>query len=148
MVLKIDKENEKFSLGIKQLHPNPWDDISQKYPPGTEIEGSVTGVTDFGAFVRLEEGIEGLVYSSEIAQERVENPADHVREGESVRAIVIRVDPAEQKISLSMKAVHDQAEREALKQQAAQQATSQKATLGDLLAEKLAQKESEQSSEE
>jgi small subunit ribosomal protein S1 len=148
LVLKIDKENEKFSLGIKQLQPNPWDDISQKYPPGTEIEGNVTGVTDFGAFVRLEEGIEGLVYSSEIAQERVETPGDHVREGESVRAIVIRVDPGEQKISLSMKAVHDQAERAALKQQAAQQATSQKATLGDLLAEKLAAKESEQSSEE
>ncbi len=143
VVLKIDKENEKFSLGIKQLEPNPWDDIQKKYPAGTEIEGTVTGVTDFGAFVRLDEGVEGLVYSSEIAAERVENPSDHVREGETVKAIVVRVDPAEQKISLSMKAVHDKAEREALKQLAAQQSTSQKATLGDLLAEKLAAKTDE-----
>jgi small subunit ribosomal protein S1 len=145
VVLKIDKENEKFSLGMKQLEPNPWDDIQKRFPPGSEVEGPVTGVTDFGAFVRLEDGVEGLVYSSEIAQERVENPSDHVREGETVRVIVVRVDPAEQKISLSMKAVHDQTERKALKEMAAQQSTSQKATLGDLLASKLAAKESEES---
>jgi small subunit ribosomal protein S1 len=143
VVLKIDKENEKFSLGIKQLQPNPWDDIQRKYPPGTEVEGVVTGVTDFGAFVKLEEGVEGLVYSSEIAQERVEKPADHVQEGQTVKAIVVRVDPGEQKISLSMKAVHDKEERAALRQIAQQQSTSQKATLGDLLAGKLGKKSSE-----
>jgi len=148
VVLKIDKENEKFSLGVKQLQPNPWDDIQRKYPTGSEIEGVVTGVTDFGAFVRLEEGVEGLVYSSEIAAERVEKPADHVQEGQTVKAIVMRVDPSEQKISLSMKAVHDKEQRAALKQLAAQQSASQKATLGDLLAEKLARKGSEESSEE
>ncbi len=74
VVLKIDKENEKFSLGIKQLQPNPWDEISRRYPIGTEITGEVTSVTDFGAFVKLEEGIEGLVYSSELSAERVEKP--------------------------------------------------------------------------
>jgi small subunit ribosomal protein S1 len=147
VVLKIDKENEKFSLGVKQLEPNPWDDIQKKYPGGSEIEGPVVNVTDFGAFVRLEDGVEGLVYVSEMAAERVEKPSDVVKEGDTVKAIVVRVDPAEQKISLSMKAVHDREEREALKQMAAQQSTSQKATLGDLLAEKLAEK-SEQSSEE
>ena len=63
-MLKIDKENEKFSLGIKQLEANPWDDIQKKYPMGNEIEGEVTNVTDFGAFVRLEDGIEGLIYTS------------------------------------------------------------------------------------
>jgi len=147
VVLKIDKENEKFSLGIKQLEPNPWEDIQKRYPLGTEIEGEVTNVTDFGAFVRLEEGIEGLVYTSEIAKERVEDPKDHVREGQSVRAIVKRVDPAEQKISLSMKAVDDKEERQALQELAAKQASSQKATLGDLLAEKLGRKESEPSEE-
>jgi small subunit ribosomal protein S1 len=145
VVLKIDKENEKFSLGIKQLQPNPWDDIQRKYPPGTEIEGVVTGVTDFGAFVRLEEGVEGLVYSSEIAAERVEKPSDHVKEGETVKAIVVRVDPSEQKISLSMKAVHDKEERAALRQVAQQQSSSQKATLGDLLATKLGRKPGEPS---
>lgn len=137
VVLKIDKENEKFSLGIKQLQPNPWDDIQRRYPAGTEIEGQVTSVTDFGAFVKLEEGIEGLVYSSEIAKERVEKPSDHVQEGQTVKAIVMRVDPGEQKISLSMKAVNDREERAALERIAREQSTSQRATLGDLLAEKL-----------
>ena len=66
VVLKIDQENEKFSLGIKQLTANPWDGIKRKYPVGTEVTGEVTSVTDFGAFVKLEEGIEGLIYSSEL----------------------------------------------------------------------------------
>jgi small subunit ribosomal protein S1 len=140
VVLKIDKENEKFSLGIKQLEPNPWDDIQKKYPIGSEITGPVTSVTDFGVFVRLDEGIDGLVYSSELAAERVENPADVFQEGQEVTALVVKVDPSEQKISLSIRAVNDKAERKALQELAAQQSQTQTTTLGDLLAEKLAQK--------
>jgi small subunit ribosomal protein S1 len=140
LVLKIDKENEKFSLGIKQLEPNPWDGIQKKYPMGTEIKGPITSVTDFGVFVRLDEGIEGLVYSSELAAERVENPAEQFEAGQEVTALVVKVDPNEQKISLSIRAVTDKAERGALKELAAQQSSSQTTTLGDLLAEKLAQK--------
>ncbi|MEM7413582.1 MAG: 30S ribosomal protein S1 [Myxococcota bacterium] len=139
-VLKIDKENEKFSLGIKQLQDNPWNEILQKYPVGSEINGAVTNVADFGAFVRLEDGIEGLIYSSELAQERVENPSDVVSEGQEVTALVTRVDPMEQKISLSIKALTDKEQRESLKKLAAQQSATQTTTLGDLLAEKLAQK--------
>ena len=137
IVLKIDKENEKFSLGIKQLTPNPWDDIQRTYPLGTEIEGEVTSVTDFGAFVRLEGGIEGLVYTSELSPEPVEKPADVVKAGDRVKALVTRIDPNEQKISLSIKAVHDQQQRQALSELAAQQSRTQRSTLGDLLAEKL-----------
>lgn len=148
VVLKIDKENEKFSLGIKQLETNPWDDIQKRYPIGTEVDGEVTNVTDFGAFVRLEEGIEGLVYSSELAQERVENPSDVVSAGQTVKALVTKVDPAEGKISLSIRAVHDKSERAALKQQAEVQSRQQTATLGDLLKEKLAQKEAEGASDD
>jgi small subunit ribosomal protein S1 len=148
VVLKIDKENEKFSLGIKQLEANPWDDIRKRYPIGTEIEGEVTNVTDFGAFVRLEEGIEGLVYSSELAQERVDKPSDVVSAGERVKALVTKVDPAEGKISLSIRAVHDQEERQALKRMAEQQSRQQTATLGDLLKQKLAEKEADASGEE
>jgi small subunit ribosomal protein S1 len=140
LVLKIDKENEKFSLGIKQLEPNPWDGIQKKYPMGTEIKGPITSVTDFGVFVRLDEGIEGLVYSSELAAERVENPAEQFEAGQEVTALVVKVDPNEQKISLSIRAVTDKAERSALKELAAQQSSSQTTTLGDLLADKLAQK--------
>jgi small subunit ribosomal protein S1 len=137
IVLKIDKENEKFSLGIKQLTPNPWDDIQRTYPLGTEIEGEVTSVTDFGAFVRLADGIEGLIYTSELAQEPVAKPSDVVNPGDRVKALVTRVDPGEQKISLSIKAVHDQQQRQALNDLAAQQSRTQRSTLGDLLAEKL-----------
>ena len=140
VVLKIDRENEKFSLGIKQLEANPWDDIQKKYPLGSEITGQVTNVTDFGAFVKLEEGIEGLVYSSELAQERVENPSDVVSVGQDVTAIVTKVDPMDQKISLSIKAVSDREQREALKKLATQQAATQTTTFGDLLKEKLAEK--------
>ena len=138
VVLKIDKENEKFSLGIKQLEPNPWDGIQKKFPIGSEITGAVTSVTDFGVFVRLEDGIEGLVYSSELAAERIEKPQDHFQDGQEVTALVVKVDPSEQKISLSIRAVTDKAERSALKELAAQQSSSQTTTLGDLLAEKLA----------
>jgi len=143
VVLKIDKENEKFSLGIKQLQPNPWDDIQRRYPLGSEVEGEVTNVADFGAFVRLEEGIEGLIYTAELAAEPVARPSDVVKPGDRVRAIVTRVDPNEQKISLSIKAIHDQQTRQALAEQAAQQSKSQRSTLGDLLAEKLGRKAEE-----
>jgi small subunit ribosomal protein S1 len=140
VVLKIDKQSEKFSLGIKQLEPNPWDDIQKKYPIGSEITGPVSNVTDFGVFVKLEEGIEGLVYSSELAAERVEKPEEVFTAGQDVTALVVKVDPAEQKISLSIRAVTDKAERKALEDLAVQQSQTQTTTLGDLLAEKLAQK--------
>lgn len=148
VVLKIDKDNEKFSLGIKQLEANPWEDISKRYPIGTEIEGEVTNVTDFGAFVRLEDGIEGLVYSSELAQERVEKPSDVVTAGQTVKALITKVDPGEQKISLSMRAVDDKAERAALQKVAKEQSRQQTATLGDLLKEKMAAKKAEASGDE
>jgi small subunit ribosomal protein S1 len=143
VVLKIDKENEKFSLGIKQLQDNPWDEILKKYPTGSEITGTVTSLADFGAFVKLEEGIEGLIYNSELATERVENASEVVKEGQEVTALVTKVDPLEQKISLSIRALTDKEQRAALKKMAAQEAASQTTTLGDLLAEKLAQKTEE-----
>ena len=142
VVLKIDKENEKFSLGIKQLQPNPWDGIRKKFPVGSEIKGAVTSVTDFGVFVRLEDGIEGLIYSSELAAEKIEDPTQHFQEGQEVTALVTKVDPAEQKISLSIRALTDKEERAALKEQAAKEAKSQTTTLGDLLSRKLAETES------
>jgi small subunit ribosomal protein S1 len=143
VVLKIDRENEKFSLGIKQLSPNPWDGIKRKYPVGSEVTGEVSSVADFGAFVKLEEGIEGLIYTSELATEKVENPASVVSPGQSVTALVTKVDPVEQKISLSIRALTNKEEREALKRFAAQQAASQTTTLGDLLKEKLGRKSDE-----
>jgi small subunit ribosomal protein S1 len=143
VVLKIDRENEKFSLGIKQLTANPWDGIKRKYAVGTEVTGEVTSVTEFGAFVRLEEGIEGLIYSSELSAEKVDKPADVVSAGQSVTALVTKVDPVDQKISLSIRALTDKEERATLKRLAAEQAASQTMTLGDLLKEKLGKKSEE-----
>ena len=140
LVLKIDKENEKFSLGIKQLESNPWEEILKKYPVGEEVTGEVTNVADFGAFVKLEEGIEGLIYSSELSTERIDNPEEVVQPGQQVTALVTKVDPREQKISLSIRALTDREQRDSLKKLAKQQATRQTTTLGDLLADKLATK--------
>jgi len=137
VVLKIDKENEKFSLGIKQLEANPWDGISKKFGVGSEVTGPVTSVTDFGVFVQLEDGIDGLVYSSELAAERIENPADVFKPGQEVTALVVKVEPEEQKVSLSIRALTNKEERRALKALAEQESQTQTTTLGDLLAEKL-----------
>ncbi|MDH3211078.1 MAG: 30S ribosomal protein S1 [Myxococcales bacterium] len=143
VVLKIDKENEKFSLGIKQLEANPWEELLKRYPVGGEVTGQVVRVADFGAFVELEPGIEGLIYSSDLSTENVGNPAEVVQPGQEVTALVMKVDPVEQKISLSIRALTDKEQREALKRVAAQQSQSQTTTLGDLLAEKLARKAEE-----
>ncbi len=127
----MDKENEKFSLGVKQTLRNPWDDIPEKFPIGSKITGKVTSIADFGVFVEVEEGIEGLVYASEVGKD-IEDIREVVKEGDEVEALVVRVDPAEQKIALSMRAVHDREERKAIDRVAAQ-SRSQSATLGDLL---------------
>ncbi|MGE4652479.1 MAG: 30S ribosomal protein S1 [Myxococcota bacterium] len=140
VVLKIDKDNEKFSLGIKQLEPNPWDEILKKYTVGSEVTGTVSSVVDFGAFLKLEDGIEGLIYTAELSTERVEKPGDFAKEGDEITALVMKVDPVEQKIALSIRALTDREQREALKK-VAQQSASQTTTLGDLLAEKLAEKQ-------
>jgi len=139
IVLRIDKENERFSLGIKQLEKNPWEHIEARYPIGSEVRGVVTNITEFGVFVKLEEGIDGLVYLSEITKERVEDPRSVVKEGDEVTAVVIKVDPKDQKIGLSMKAVTDKEARAALKEAMSRQESNPSSTLGDALREKLAQ---------
>ncbi|HIF98242.1 MAG TPA: 30S ribosomal protein S1 [Myxococcales bacterium] len=143
VVLKIDKDNEKFSLGIKQLEVNPWESISKKFGVGSEVTGPVTSVTDFGVFVRLEDGIDGLVYSSELAVERIENPSEVFKPGQEVTALVVKVEPEEQKVSLSIRALSDKEERRALKTLAEQESQTQTTTLGDLLAEKLGKQSDE-----
>ncbi len=135
VVLKIDKENERFSLGVKQLEPDPWVAAVNKYPTGTTIEGTITNVTDFGVFVQLEEGIEGLVHISEISKEKIDTPAGMFNVGDTLQAMVISVSPGDRKIALSIKALEegDDAEiREGYEQQK-QQTPSAPSTIGDLL---------------
>jgi small subunit ribosomal protein S1 len=110
MVISIDKENQKFCLGIKQLAEDPWKKIETRLPVGTVIEAEVVRVTDFGAFVELETGIEGLVHISELSEERVEKPEDVVKKGDAVKAMVISLDKDAKKIALSMKAAANAAE--------------------------------------
>src|SRR3954452_22486028 len=132
VVLNIDVENERFSLGIKQLQPDPWDTLSERTPVGSRVKGKITKTTDFGAFVEIEPGIEGLVHVSELREERVENPRDVVNEGQEVDVKIIDINSQDRKIALSMKALLHEGDddyREYLKKQA----EGAKARLGDLM---------------
>src|SRR5438445_10944466 len=103
-VLDIDWERERISLGLKQLQPYPWKNVAAKYPVGTRVQGKVVSITNYGAFVELEPGIEGLVHISEMSWTRnVRHPSKLVSIGETIEAVVLKVDESEEKISLGMK---------------------------------------------
>src|SRR2546428_503922 len=103
-VLDIDWERERISLGLKQLQPYPWKNVAAKYPVGTRVQGKVVSITNYGAFVELEPGIEGLVHISEMSWTRnVRHPSKLVSIGETIEAVVLKVDETEEKVSLGMK---------------------------------------------
>jgi small subunit ribosomal protein S1 len=118
IVLKIDKENERFSLGIKQLRPDPWETVPQRYKAGQVVTGTITSLTDFGAFVELEEELEGLIHISELGtgEQKIGHPSDAVKAEDKVTVIILNVDPRERKIGLSIKALRRKKEREEIKQ--------------------------------
>jgi small subunit ribosomal protein S1 len=103
IVLDIDKENERFSLGIKQLQSDPWQTVAERYDVGKEITGTVTNVTDFGVFVELEEGIEGLVHVSEISKEKIKTPVGMYNVGDVITARVMNINSDDRRIGLSIK---------------------------------------------
>jgi small subunit ribosomal protein S1 len=111
-VLGVNVENARFSLGIKQLTTDPWKIIAQRYPVGSRIKGQVTSVPDFGVFVRIEEGVEGLIHVSQLSTERVDKPSSLFKVGDEVEAEVINIDPAERKIGLSIRALRKSEERQ------------------------------------
>ena len=111
IVLNIDKDNERFSLGIKQLESDPWESIPQRYPMGSVVSGPITNVTDFGLFVELEEGIEGLVHVSEISKDKIKSPVGQFKPGDKIAAKVINISPKDRKIGLSVKKVDEHDER-------------------------------------
>ena len=135
VVLKIDKENERFSLGVKQLEPDPWQAASSNYPIGSTVEGTITNVTDFGVFVQLEEGIEGLVHVSEISKDKVKTPVGMFNVNETLTAMVINVSADDRKIGLSVKALQEKDDNDgAIPEEYLQKAQSSgPSTLGDLL---------------
>jgi small subunit ribosomal protein S1 len=107
-VLKFDKEKQRVSLGFKQLTPDPWLDASERYPVGAHVKGRVLSVTDYGAFVELEQGIEGLVHLSEMTwSKRLKHPSKLVKPGDEVETVVLSVNPADRRISLGMKQLLD-----------------------------------------
>ena len=111
IVLNIDKENERFSLGVKQLSPDPWEEIPERYPVGNSVVGTVTNVTDFGLFVEIEEGIEGLVHVSEISKEKIKTPVGLFQEGQEVTAKVVNIGKEERKIGLSLKRLDEEEDK-------------------------------------
>jgi small subunit ribosomal protein S1 len=103
-VLNIDREKEKIALGLKQKENSPWQDIEKKYPPNTRVKGSVTNIMTYGAFVKLEEGVEGLVHISEMSwTRRINHPSEMVSIGEEVEVVVLDINKDKQEISLGMK---------------------------------------------
>jgi small subunit ribosomal protein S1 len=106
-VLDIDRERQRISLGLKQTQSDPWQQVVDMYDQGDVIEGKVTKVVTFGAFIEVVPGVEGLVHISELAQHHVENPREVVTQGESVRAKIIEMDPERRRLSLSLKRVDE-----------------------------------------
>ena len=134
VVLKIDKENERFSLGVKQLEPDPWQAAANNYPIGSTVEGTITNVTDFGVFVQLEEGIEGLVHVSEISRDKVKTPVGMFTVADTLQAMVINVSADDRKIGLSVKALEEKDNNDGeVPEEYAQKQTAGPSTFGDLL---------------
>jgi len=136
VVLNIDKDSERFSLGIKQLTSDPWDEIPQKYKPGTRVTGTVTNVTDFGLFLELEEGIEGLVHISEIAKDKRGNPMARFQVDDVIQAKVLNVSREDKKIGLSIRKLEEGDDKEIFRSYLDnhKEATS---NLGELLREEM-----------
>ena len=128
-VLTVDQENEKFTLGIKQLVEDPWTHVPTTYPVGCTVKGIVTNITDFGLFVEVEEGVEGLVHVSELGLKKVKTPAEMFQEGQEIEAKVIHVSAEERRLGLSIKQTREEKGKEY--HTGPQEAGSQ--NLGDLL---------------
>ncbi|WP_338669052.1 30S ribosomal protein S1 [Pseudodesulfovibrio methanolicus] len=138
-VLTVDKENEKFTLGVKQLTEDPWTQVPAKYPVGQKVTGTVTNITDFGLFVEVEEGIEGLVHVSEISRKKIKSPSEIYKEGDTIEAKVIHVSADERRLGLSIKQTKEEPARSGggKSKSFGGDSVSAGSTLGDLLREKL-----------
>jgi small subunit ribosomal protein S1 len=102
-ILNVDKENKRISLGLKQIQPDPWETVAQRYPMGSRVTGKVVRLTDFGAFVELEPGVDGLLHISQMSSRQVGSASEIVNVGDELTLLVIRVDPNERRIGLSLK---------------------------------------------
>jgi small subunit ribosomal protein S1 len=104
VVLNLNKENKRISLGMKQVEPNPWDVIGEKYPVGTTIQGKIKNITDFGLFIGIDEGIDGLVHISDLSwTKRIKHPSELFKKAEEIQAIVLNIDKENERFSLGVK---------------------------------------------
>ncbi len=133
VILKIDSENQRLSLGIKQLEPNAVEGFFSTHGVGDVLRGRITRLTDFGAFVELLEGLEGLVHVSEMSTDRIDKPADVFEIGQEVRVKIIKMDPVEKKVGLSIRAALDEPEPEAVQAYFEGQVGDGSSTLGDVV---------------
>jgi small subunit ribosomal protein S1 len=140
IVLEIDKPNERFSLGIKQLNQDPWETVAERYEVTKEITGTVTNVTDFGVFVELEEGIEGLIHVSEISKEKIKTPVGMFEIGDMVSARVMNINSDDRRIGLSIKRLDMEDDQSILADYVNTMKESSSTEFGDILREGLQEK--------
>ncbi|WP_457571717.1 30S ribosomal protein S1 [Desulfovulcanus sp.] len=143
-VLTVDKENEKFTLGIKQLTEDPWLEVPNRYPVGTTVIGKITNITDFGLFVEVEEGIEGLVHVSEMSRKKIKNPKETFQEGQEIQAKVIHVSADERRLGLSIKQFQEEEEKKRAQDFKNKSSAAAGSNLGELIRQKLEQENGEQ----
>lgn len=136
VVLSIDAEHERVALGVKQLTEDPWISLSRRMPVGTRALGKVTTVTDFGVFVELEEGVEGLIHVSQLSNERIDKPQQHFQPGQEVEAEITQIDLKDRKIGLSIKALRRSEEREEMESYLARDRDQARFSFGDLMGDR------------
>jgi small subunit ribosomal protein S1 len=136
-VLGIDVENERVSLGVKQLSTDPWNTVAERYPLNTRIHGKVSSVADFGVFVEIEEGIEGLIHISQLSNERVDKPSSLYKVDDELEALVVQLDPKERRIGLSIKALKQHEEREEMQAYLKREHEAARFSMEDILNEEL-----------
>ena len=137
VVLGVDVENERISLGVKQLEHDPWASLAERFPVGTKVKGPITSITDFGVFVEIEDGIEGLVHVSQISNERIDKPSQLFQVGDELEAEVTNIDGREKKIGLSVKALRRTEERDEMNAYLSREGKAAKFSLEDVMGEDL-----------
>jgi len=142
MVLKYDVDNEKISLGLKQILPDPWQHIDQFYSVGDEVNGTVTRLVPFGAFVALDHGIEGIIPNSELADQRIRKPDDIVAQGQKIHVKIINIRPTERRMTLSLRQIEQDEEGEEVASYARRSAGASM-TIGEMLGDRFSADEEE-----
>jgi small subunit ribosomal protein S1 len=139
MVINFDKDNRNIRLGVKQLTEDPWDSLMKAYPEKSIIEGEITKITDFGMFLKVQGGIEGLINNNNIcdpSSEKIEEAIVKYKEGDTVKAVVTEINPVKQRLSLSIRQLERKQQREELQKYIHNDDSESTVTLGDIIKNK------------